>query len=140
MILGLIAGYFGRWVYAVIMRIMDALMAFPMILFALVIASLLGGGLRNVMIALGYRPGAGICQADVRAGPYPSRKMTISWPSAAIGASNMRIMLRHIFPNCMPPLIVMITMMMGMTMLAEAGLSYLGIGIEAAAGSLGRHD
>jgi ABC-type dipeptide/oligopeptide/nickel transport system permease subunit len=49
----------------------------------------------------------------------------------SLGAGNMRIMLRHIFPNCLPPLIVLITMMMGMTILAEAGLSYLGIGVES---------
>jgi peptide/nickel transport system permease protein len=129
MILGLVAGYFGRWVYAVIMRIMDALMAFPMILFALVIASLMGGGLRNVMIALGVSLVPGY--ARLMCGQVLSIKENdYILAERCIGASNMRIMLRHIFPNCMPPLIVMITMMMGMTMLAEAGLSYLGIGIE----------
>jgi ABC-type dipeptide/oligopeptide/nickel transport system permease subunit len=55
----------------------------------------------------------------------------------SMGAGNMRVMLRHIFPNCLPPLIVMITMMMGMTVLAEAGLSYLGIGIEQPAAAWG---
>ncbi len=136
MILGLVAGYFGSWVYAIIMRIMDALMAFPMILFALVIAALLGGGLRNVMIALGVALVPGY--ARLMCGQVLSVKENdYILAERSIGAGNMRIMLRHIFPNCLPPLIVMITMMMGMTMLAEAGLSYLGIGIEAPAAAWG---
>ena len=126
---GLLAGYFGGWVYMIIMRFMDALMAFPMILLALVIASLLGGGLVNVMIALGIAliPG----YARLMCGQVLSVKENDYILSGrSLGAGNMRIMLRHILPNCLPPLIVLITMMMGMTILAEAGLSYLGIGVE----------
>jgi peptide/nickel transport system permease protein len=129
MILGLLAGYFGGWVQSVIMRIMDALMAYPMILLALVIASLLGGGLVNVMIALGIALVPGY--ARLMCGQVLTVKENdYILAEHSIGASNLRIMLKHIFPNCLPPLIVMITMMMGMTILAEAGLSYLGIGIE----------
>ena len=129
MILGLLAGYFGGWVQSVIMRIMDALMAYPMILLALVIASLLGGGLVNVMIALGIALVPGY--ARLMCGQVLSVKENdYVLAEHSIGASNLRIMIKHIFPNCLPPLIVMITMMMGMTILAEAGLSYLGIGIE----------
>jgi peptide/nickel transport system permease protein len=129
MILGLLAGYFGGWVQSVIMRLMDALMAYPMILLALVIASLLGGGLVNVMIALGIALVPGY--ARLMCGQVLTVKENdYILAQHSIGASNLRIMLKHIFPNCLPPLIVMITMMMGMTILAEAGLSYLGIGIE----------
>jgi peptide/nickel transport system permease protein len=136
MILGLLAGYFGRWVNAVIMRIMDALMAFPMILLALVVASLLGGGLMNVMIALGIALVPGY--ARLMCGQALSVKENdYILAEHSIGAGSLRIMLQHIFPNCLPPLIVMITMMMGMTILAEAGLSYLGIGIEAPAAAWG---
>jgi peptide/nickel transport system permease protein len=136
MMIGLVAGYFGGWVYQVIMRIVDALMAFPMILLALVIAALLGGGLRNVMIALGISllPG----YARLMCGQVLSAKSNdYVIAERSIGASDMRIMMRHIFPNCWPPLIVMITLMMGSTILAEAGLSYLGIGIEAPAAAWG---
>jgi ABC-type dipeptide/oligopeptide/nickel transport system permease subunit len=136
MIVGLVAGYFGGWVYQVIMRIIDAMMAFPMILLALVIAALLGGGLRNVMIALGISllPG----YARLMCGQVLSAKANdYVVAERSIGASDIRIMLRHIFPNCLPPLIVMITLMMGSTILAEAGLSYLGIGIEAPAAAWG---
>ncbi|OGO00764.1 MAG: ABC transporter permease [Chloroflexi bacterium RBG_13_52_12] len=136
MILGLLAGYFGRWTYNVIMRVMDALMAFPMILLALVIASLLGGGLRNVMIALGIALVPGY--ARLMCGQVLSVKENdYIVAEHSLGASSLRIMLKHIFPNCLPPFIVMITMMMGMTMLAEAGLSYLGIGIEPPAAAWG---
>jgi peptide/nickel transport system permease protein len=136
MILGLIAGYFGGLVQAIIMRIMDALMAFPMILLALVIASLLGGGIVNVMIALGIALVPGY--ARVMCGQALSIKENdYVLAEQSMGASSLRIMLRHVFPNCLPPLIVMITMMMGMTILAEAGLSYLGIGIQAPAAAWG---
>jgi peptide/nickel transport system permease protein len=128
MALGLIAGYFGGWTYAIIMRCIDALMAIPMILLALVIASLLGGGLKNVVIALGIGllPG----YARLMCGQVLTVKESdYVLAGHAIGASNMRIMLRHVVPNCLPPLIVLITMVMGTTILAEAGLSFLGIGI-----------
>jgi ABC-type dipeptide/oligopeptide/nickel transport system permease subunit len=130
MTMGLIAGYFGGWVHTNIMRFIDALMAFPLILLALIIASLLGGGLRNVMIALGV--GLLPAYARLMCGQVLSVKENDYVLSGkAMGAGNIRIMLRHVLPNCFPPLIVLITMMMGLTILAEAGLSFLGIGIVA---------
>jgi peptide/nickel transport system permease protein len=130
MAFGLIAGYFGGVTYAVIMRIMDALMAFPMILLALVIAQLLGGGLKNVMIALGISLMPGY--ARLMCGQVLTVKENdYILAGRSMGSSDIRMMLRHIFPNCLPPLIVMITMLMGTTILAEAGLSFLGVGIEA---------
>lgn len=130
MTLGLIAGYFGGLVQAVIMRVIDALMAFPLILLALLIAALLGGGLKNVMIALGIGLVPGY--ARLMCGQVLSVKENdYVLAGKAMGSGNLRIMLRHVLPNCFPPLIVLITMMMGMTILAEAGLSFLGIGIEA---------
>jgi ABC-type dipeptide/oligopeptide/nickel transport system permease subunit len=130
MAFGLIAGYFGGATYAVIMRIMDALMAFPMILLALVIAQLLGGGLKNVMIALGISLMPGY--ARLMCGQVLTVKENdYILAGRSMGSSDIRMMLRHIFPNCLPPLIVMITMLMGTTILAEAGLSFLGVGIEA---------
>ena len=129
MTMGLIAGYFGGLTYATIMRFIDALMAFPLILLALIIASLLGGGLKNVMIALGV--GLIPAYARLMCGQVLSVKENDYVLSGrAMGADNIRIMLRHVLPNCFPPLIVLVTMMMGMTLLAEAGLSFLGIGIE----------
>ena len=129
MIMGLTAGYFGGWVQAMIMRFIDALMSFPMILLALIFASLLGGGLRNVMIALGISllPG----YARIMCGQVLSVKENdYILAEHALGARNLRVMLRHILPNCFPPMIVLVTLQMGAAILAEAGLSFLGIGIE----------
>lgn len=130
MAIGLVAGYFGGWVNTILMRITDALMSFPMIVLALVIATLLGSGLVNVMIALGVASMPGY--ARVMCGQVLSiRENDYIMAAQAEGASSLRIMLRHVVPNSFPPLIVMITMMVGMVILAEAGLSFLGIGIEA---------
>jgi peptide/nickel transport system permease protein len=130
MTLGLIAGYVNGIVNTIIMRLTDAMMAIPMILLALVIAALLGGGLKNIIIALGIGliPG----YARLMCGQVLSVKQNDYITAAkSIGASNLRIMIIHILKNCFPPLIVMMTMMLGMAILAEAGLSFLGIGIEA---------
>jgi peptide/nickel transport system permease protein len=127
--LGLIAGYYGGWIYTIIMRIIDALMCFPMIMLALIIAALLGGGMKNVIIALtvSLMPG----YARLMCGQVLTVKENDYVLAArSLGSSNLRIMLRHIFFNCFPPLIVLITMMLGSTILAEAGLSFLGIGIQ----------
>jgi peptide/nickel transport system permease protein len=129
MMLGLIAGYFGGVIYAIIMRLMDTMMSIPMILLALVIASMLGGGLKNVMIALGIGLVPGY--ARLMCGQVLAVKENDYIAAArSIGSGNFRIMLGHVLPNCLPPLIVMMTMMLGMAILSEAGLSFLGIGIE----------
>jgi peptide/nickel transport system permease protein len=127
--LGLIAGYFGSWLYTLIMRFVDVLMTIPMILLALIIAAMLGGGIMNIIIAL-----------TVGVIPVYSRLMcgqtlTIKendyiLAERSLGASHPRIMIRHLIPNTLPPLIVVMTMMLGTTVLAEAGLSFLGIGIK----------
>ena len=129
MILGLIAGYFGGITYAIIMRFIDALMAFPILLLALAIAALLGGGLLNVMIAIGIGMMSGY--ARVMCGQAISvRENDYVLAARSSGANAIRIMFRHVFPNCLPPMIVLMTMMIGMTILFEAGLSFLGIGIK----------
>jgi peptide/nickel transport system permease protein len=127
-ILGLIAGYFGGICYIVIMRFIDALMSFPMILLALLISALLGGGLKNIVVALGVGLMSGY--ARLMCGQVLSvKERDYVTAGRSMGASNLRIMVRHIFPNCFPPLIVMMSMMLGSAILAEAGLSFLGIGI-----------
>jgi len=127
-IAGLLAGFFGGWINMIIMRIMDALMSFPMILLALLIAGLLGSGLKNVMIALG------IAMIPVYARLMCGQVLSIRendyvMAGRSMGARNSRLLFRHILPNSFPPLIVLITMQIGSAILAEAGLSYLGIGI-----------
>ena len=129
MTLGLIAGYYGGWTYTVIMRFIDALMAFPMILLALVIAALLGAGIKNVIIALSISLMPSY--ARMMCGQVLSVKENdYILASRSMGAEDWRVMLRHVFLNCISPLIILMTMMLGSTILAEASLSFLGIGIR----------
>jgi len=129
-ILGLIAGYFGGWIFNIIMRLLDILQALPMLIFAIVLAVLFGGGIRNVILALGIQGiashGRLMCGQvlTVKENDYV---MAIK----ATGGSNLRTMLRHIFPNAFPPILVSITIGMGAVILAEAALSYLGVGVSA---------
>lgn len=129
MILGLLAGYLGGVVNGVIMRIMDALMGFPMLILALLLAAVLGGGLHNVIIALG-----------VATLPAYTRLMCSETLSVkeneyilaqkAIGSKSLRTMVRHVLPNAFQPTLVLITTMLGNVILAEAALSFIGIGIQ----------
>jgi peptide/nickel transport system permease protein len=128
MTMGLIAGYYGGIIYTVIMRVIDALMSFPPIMQALIIAIILGPGLQTVIIALGV--GMVPTYARLMCGQVLSIKENdYILRSRTIGANNTRIMSRHILPNAFPPLIVMITLQMGAVIIAEAGLSFLGLGI-----------
>ncbi len=130
MLMGLTAAHFGGWVFAVIMRITDALMALPGIILALLIAGLVGGGIPVVIIALGFGGIAPMCR--VMCGLALSVKQNdYVMAGRAIGMSNWRIMLTQIFPNAFPPLMVFITMGVGGVVLGEAGLSFLGIGVQA---------
>ena len=127
-ILGILAGYYGGWVYTVIMRLIDAYMAFPMIILALVVASILGGGIKNVVIALSVAMMPGY--ARLMCGQALSVKENdYIMAERSMGAANLRVMVRHVIPNCLSPLIVMVTMMIGSVILAESGLSFLGVGI-----------
>lgn len=127
--LGLIAGYFGGFLYSVIMRCIDAVMCFPMLLLALIMAAVLGGGIQNVIIAL-----------SVAIIPHYTRVtcgMTLSirendYVKAAqlMGARDISVILKHVLPNILHPLLVLMTMQLGSLILAEASLSFLGIGIE----------
>jgi ABC-type dipeptide/oligopeptide/nickel transport system permease subunit len=129
MAMGLTAGYFGGITYALIMRFIDAIMAFPGILLALIIASITGGGIRNVIIALGVGLVPGF--ARLMCGQVLSvRENDYVTACQGMGATNLRIMLRHVVPNCFPVIMVTVTMMLGMTILAEAGLSFLGVGVR----------
>jgi ABC-type dipeptide/oligopeptide/nickel transport system permease subunit len=127
--LGIIAGYSGGAPNMIIMRAMDALMCFPMLLLSLVIAAVLGNGIWNVIIALSVATIPGY--ARVTHGVTLSiRENDYILAQLAMGSGYFRTMLRHILPNAFPPLIVLMTMQLGNLILAEAGLSFLGIGIN----------
>ena len=126
--LGLVAAYFGGAVFHIIMRFIDALMAIPMLLNALIMASVLGGGFKNVIIALGIGMISGQCR--MMCGQALSVKQNdYILAGRAMGMSDLRMMIQQILPNAFPPLLVVITIGLGSTILAEAGLSFLGLGI-----------
>jgi len=126
--LGIVAGYTRGFLSAFIMRVMDAMMCFPMLVFSLVIASLLGNGIFNVIIALS------VASIPLYARVVYGLTLSIKendyiMAQKSMGSGNWRTMLAHILPNAFPPLIVIVTMQLGGLILAEAGLSFLGIGI-----------
>jgi peptide/nickel transport system permease protein len=129
MFLGLIAGYFEGWIGTLIMRFMDALMSLPPLVLMLAIAVMLGGGILKVYIALGIGFMPTYCR--LMCGEILSVKENDYVMAAnVIGASHVRVMFRHLVPNTFPPLFVVITLDLGFAILAEASLSFLGIGIN----------
>ncbi len=135
--IGLVAGYFGGRVDSVIMRIVDAGFTFPPLILALVVASLLGrGSLFNMSIALAivFVPGF----VRLLRGPVLAiREETFIEASRSLGAGHVRMIRRHIFPNVASPLIVQLALALGYALLAEAGLSYLGLGVQPPGASWG---
>jgi peptide/nickel transport system permease protein len=127
--LGLVAGYFGRATDGIIMRFMDVLLAIPSLLLAISIAAALGAGLVNVMIAIGIGTIPHFAR-QVRSSVLSVREQEFVEAARSIGASDMRIMLRHVLANCMAPIIVRATMTMATAILSAAALSFMGLGIE----------
>jgi ABC-type dipeptide/oligopeptide/nickel transport system permease subunit len=128
MILGLVAGYLGGWVGNIIMRIIDAFLALPPMVLMLAIAAMLGGGLVTVLISLGIAMMPTYCR--LMCGQVISLKANDYVTAArAGGAGNIRIMFRHLLPNSLAPLMVLMSVNLGTAILMEATLSYLGIGI-----------
>lgn len=126
--IGLLAGYYrGFWDEWVIMRIVDAMQAFPSLILALAMAAALGGGFVNAMIAIGI----GFIPSFVRitrAQVLTVRNLEYVQAAKAIGASDLRIMFLHVLPNAIAPILVQVTLGMASAIIAEAGLSYLGLG------------
>lgn len=127
--LGGIAGYFGRWIDQVIMRMIDMLMAFPSILLAIALVAVLGPGLRNAMIAVGI---VGIPQFAriVRSTVMSVKETEYIEAARVIGAKHGRILFQHILPNSLAPIIVQASLGMGTAILDAAGLSFLGLGAQ----------
>ena len=127
-VLGIIAGYLGGRTDALLMRITDVSLAFPAILIAIILAVVLGPSFWTVVIAislLGWAPYARLIRGEA----LRLREEDFIAQARIIGASPVRIMVRHIFPNIVNPLIVMMTLSVGIVILTEAALSYLGAGI-----------
>jgi peptide/nickel transport system permease protein len=125
-LIGALAGYF-RWLDNGVMRVNDALMAFPAVLLAIAVTAVLGPSLGDVIIALGivYTPRTA---RIVRASVIVLREMEYVQAAIASGAGHFRILRRHILPNAMAPLIVQLSFLFAVSVLTEATLSFLGVG------------
>ncbi len=127
--IGLAAGYFGRWTDSVLMRIVDAILAFPGLLLAILMVAVLGPSLRNAMlaIAVGFIPSFA---RITRANALSIREKEFVESARALGAGPWRIMFRTILPNTLSPIIVQASLGMSYAILIEASLSFLGLGIQ----------
>lgn len=128
-ILGVAAGYFGRITDGIISRILEIMFAFPEVLLALLIMSILGPSLNNIIIAIGivYTP----IFARITRGAVLSVKDSLYVEAArSIGVRDRTIIIRHILPNILSPILVQITLSLAFAILSEASLSFLGIGVE----------
>jgi ABC-type dipeptide/oligopeptide/nickel transport system permease subunit len=126
---GLVAGFFGGIVDATIMRISDGLMAFPTVLLGIAVVTALGPGVLNVAYAIGLAQAPHFARIT-RAAVLVERKRDYVLASRSLGASDLRLMVRHVLPNCLSPLLVQLTLTMIFAILAEASLSFLGLGTQ----------
>jgi peptide/nickel transport system permease protein/oligopeptide transport system permease protein len=137
LVLGPISGYYGGWIDAVIMRLADVFFAFPYILFVLLIMVVLGPGFVNVFIAIGVLGWATYARLN-RGSVLSVKSMEYIEAARAQGASDLRIIFRHVLPNTMAPVYVAVAMGVGGAIVTEAALSYLGIGIQPPDASWGK--
>jgi peptide/nickel transport system permease protein len=129
LVLGVASAYFGGWIDLITQRFMDLLMAFPLIIMALAIVSIFGTGVQNVIVAITI-PLIPRCARVVRASALPIREVPYVDAARACGFGHTRIILRHMVPNVMAPFLIMLTAFVGQAILAEASLSYLGLGVQ----------
>jgi peptide/nickel transport system permease protein len=128
-IVGLVAGYFGGWTSTIIMRFTDGIMAWPPLLLALVVAALLGTGVKGVVIAMSFALFPGYIRL-INGQVLSVKENEYVMAARSVGVGKAGIMFRHILPNCLSPLIVQMTMMIGLAIITEATLSFLGLGIK----------
>ena len=135
-ILGALAGYFGGWVDAVISRIIEIFASFPTILFAIAVMFILGPGIMNIFIAIGVIGWTGLARM-IRGQIMQLKEKEFVEAARASGASNMKIIFRHLIPNCLSTIIVVATMNIPSDIMYEASLSFLGLGVQPPQASWG---
>ncbi len=126
-LLGLISGYYGGVVDSVIMRIADVQLAFPAILLAILIAGVLGPSVMNVIITLAITRWVTFARV-VRGATLETKKKDFVDSARVIGAPNIRVLAKYVFPMCLSPLLVVVTVQLGLVIISEASLSFLGLG------------
>ena len=135
--LGLAAGLRGGWVDFSVMRAVEVMVAFPGILFAMFLVSVTGGGVRNIILAIGVTTWVTLCRLT-RSQLLTLREQDFVQAARSLGVPERQIAVRHLLPNAMAPLIVAVTLGIPTAIFAEAGLSFLGIGINEPTPSLGK--
>ena len=126
---GLASGYFGGWTDSCISRATEALLAIPFLILAIALAAFLGPSLMNAMIAIGVSAAPKFIRLT-RGQVLAVKSEDYVQSARALGASDLRIIARHVFPNVMPPLIVQATITIATAIIAEASLSFLGLGLQ----------
>jgi peptide/nickel transport system permease protein len=129
MVLGVSSAYFGGWFDLILQRIFDILMAFPLIILALAVVSVFGTGVFNVVVAITI-PLVPRCGRVVRASALAVREVPYVDAARALGFSHARIVLCHMMPNVLAPFLILLSAFVGQAILAEASLSYLGLGVQ----------
>jgi ABC-type dipeptide/oligopeptide/nickel transport system permease subunit len=135
--LGLIAGLRGGWADFAIMRVVEIMTAFPGLLFAIFLMTVLGSSVRNIILVIGITSWLTLCRL-MRAQLLTLREQEYVTAARSAGATDVQIAVRHLLPNAVAPIIVAITLAIPTAIFAEAGLSYLGIGINEPTPSLGK--
>jgi peptide/nickel transport system permease protein len=129
LVLGVASAYFGGYIDLWLQRVLDIVMSFPLIIMALAVVSIFGTGVQNVIIAITI-PMIPRCSRVVRSSALAIREVPYVDAARALGYGHTRIILRHMVPNVMAPFLVIITAAVGQAILAEAALSYLGLGVQ----------
>ncbi|MDR7520891.1 MAG: ABC transporter permease [Armatimonadota bacterium] len=127
--LGMVAGFYGGVTDQVIMRAAEVIFAFPGLLFAIAVMAVLGPSLSNVFVALGLVSWTGLARV-VRGQVLAIKGQDFVEAARSLGASNARIMVRHVLPHTVAPVVVLVTLGLGSAILAEASLSFLGLGAQ----------
>ena len=129
LVIGVASAYFGGWIDLLLQRVLDIVMAFPLIIMALAVVSIFGTGVHNVIIAITI-PLIPRCARVVRSSALAIREVPYVDAARAFGFGHARIILRHMVPNVMAPFLIIFTAFVGQAILAEAALSYLGLGVQ----------
>jgi peptide/nickel transport system permease protein len=135
-LLGAVAGFYGKWIDEIIMRIMDSMLAFPYIILAVALMAMVGPSLRNVILVIGITRTPRFARVT-RGSVLALKEMDFVTAARALGQREWRILARHILPNCLTPIVVMASLSVATAILTESALSFLGLGIQPPQASWG---
>jgi peptide/nickel transport system permease protein len=135
-LLGATAGFYGKWIDEIIMRIMDVMLAFPYIILAVALMAMVGPSLRNVILVIGITRTPRFARVT-RGSVLALKEMDFVTAARALGQREWRILARHILPNCLTPIVIMASLSVATAILTESALGFLGLGIRPPQASWG---